>query len=162
MTAITIPSVAERVRLAVPEDAAEILEICRDVHEEIGIFKISERKVREALDEAFLKRGGIIGVIGEPGQIEGCILLRIGQLWYTDEWMLEEKFSFVRPEFRRSRNAIHLVDFAKRCATELNLQLLIGIVSDERTQAKVRLYERVISKPCGAFFRYDGAREAVA
>jgi hypothetical protein len=162
MSTLLDRSATERVRLATPADGDEILAICQEVHEEIGIFKICERKVREAIDEALLNRGGIIGVIGAPGNIEGCIMLRIGQLWYADEWMLEERFSFVRPQYRKSRNAIYLVDFAKQCALDLNLQLLIGIVSDERTQAKVKLYERKISKPCGAFFKFNGAEAAVA
>jgi GNAT superfamily N-acetyltransferase len=157
-----IPSNTERVRLATWEDAPEVMDICREVHEEIGIFDMSERKVREALDEAFFHRGGIVGVIGDPGNIEGCIMLRIGQLWYTEGWHLQEMFSFVRPEYRRSRNAIYLVDFAQKCAKELKLNLLIGILSDERTQAKIKLYERKIGRPAGAFFKFNGREEAVA
>lgn len=155
---------AARVRLATIDDAEEIMTMCRRLHAENGRLPMCERKVREFLDEAFFEKGGILGVIGQPGQIEGVIFLRIGQVWYSERYTLEEMFSYVLPEFRRSKNALDLVEFAKLCAKRLQLPLLIGILSDERTEAKVRLYERRLSKPAGAFFMYnnDAMRERVA
>lgn len=144
-----------RVRLATPQDEEEILGICHRLHAENGLMPLCDRKMREVLNEAFEAKGGIIGVIGAPGKIEGCILLRIGQMWYSDEWCLDELFNFVLPEYRRSRNALELVEFAKTCAERLHIPLFIGIISNERTASKVKLYERRLKKPAGAFFIYN-------
>lgn len=151
------PTGADRVRFATRVDENEVFELCRAMHEEAGQAAFCERKVRDAMEEAFLQKGGIIGVIGAPGEIEGGIFLRTSQPWYSSDWILEEYLSFVLPEYRRSTNANDLIEFAKKCARSLGVKLFMGITSTERTEAKVRLYERKLSKACGALFIYDGA-----
>lgn len=158
------PADAARVRLATLADEEEIMELCRCMHEETGLMPLSERKVREAIREALNNQGGIIGVIGPPRRIEGCIFLRITQAWYSEVWHIEEFLSFVLPEYRKSGNAMHLIEFAKKCARDIinpethkALTLFMGITSTERTEAKVRLYSRHFDKQCGALFRYEGA-----
>lgn len=146
----------DRVRFATRDDADEIMSLCRAMYAENGQMPMSDRKVKEILEEAFAQKGGVIGVIGEPGKIEACICLRIGQLWYSESWMLSEYFSFVHADHRRSSNALDLVEFAKDCAQRLKLKLFIAIVSTHRTEAKIRLFERRLGQPGGAFFIYDG------
>jgi hypothetical protein len=146
---------AALVRLATFADEEEIVRICRMMWAENGQMKMCERKVREMLHEAFHGRGGLIGVIGVPGKIEACIFLRISQLWYSDEFHLSEYLSFVLPAYRKSRNALNLVEFAKKCAYDLGLKLFITIVSTERTEAKKRLFERRLGPAAGAVFIYD-------
>ncbi len=140
------------------------MEMCRLLHEENGLFRMNEDRVRERLRLAFQRKGGILGVIGDPGSIEAMIYMLLCQPWYNDEWHLEELFSYCRPEFRRSNNAKLLIAFAKRCALELNVELVIGIISNTRTEQKVRLYERQFQKPAGAFFVFNSKwdRPAVA
>lgn len=141
-----------RVRLAKPEDEEEIFAICKSLHAENGIFPMSEPKVRERIRECLHQKGGIIGVIGKPGEIEALICLTIGCLWYTDAFSLDEHFNYVLPNHRKSENAKELIIFAKACAEQLRLPLMIGILSNERTEAKVRLYQRQLGAPSGAFF----------
>lgn len=78
--------------------------------------------------------------------------MQLGSVWYSDQTVLEELSSFVLPEFRRSNNAKDLIDFAKGCAKQIGVPLIIGIVSNHRTQAKVELYRRRLGAPAGAFF----------
>lgn len=146
-----------RVRFATREDAEDIMSICCEMALENGQMTMSERKVRSLIEEAMQQKGGIIGVIGNPGEIQGCICMRIGQLWYSEDWMLSEYFSYVRPQYRRSTNLLDLVEFAKDCAYRMQLKLFISMVSTTRTEAKVRLFERRLSKPAGAVFIFDGA-----
>lgn len=150
----TIP--VRKARLA---DAPELLEMCRELHAENAMFTMNEAKVREMLDRAFNQQGAIIGVIGPQGGIQGAIYLLISSFWYTDQFCLEELFSYVRPEYRRSTNAKDLVEFGKRCAVELNVPLVIGVVSNTRTEAKVGLYRRQLSDPVGAYFAYNMPRK---
>lgn len=141
-----------RVRLAKPEDEDEIFAICKLLHDENGLFPMSEQKVRARIRECTEQRGGIIGVIGDPGDIQAIVCLIINQFWYSDTFSLDEQFAYVLPNHRRSENAKELIIFAKACAQELKLPLVIGVLSTERTRAKVRLYERQLGSPSGAYF----------
>lgn len=141
-----------RVRFAEPCDFDDLMALCCALHEENGLFEMSRDRVREMLMKHFDMTGGMIGVIGPPGAIEGAIVMHMSQMWYSDDWLLEELFSYVRPEFRRSSNATDLIEFAKGCAERIGVPLLIGIISNTRTEAKVGLYRRRLGSPAGAFF----------
>ena len=78
----------------------------------------------------------------------------VSNFWYSDDAHLEELFAFTKVEFRKTKNSIDLINFAKWCSDESGMPLLIGIISNHRTEAKVRLYQRVFSKPIGNFFFY--------
>lgn len=139
------------VRKAILADKPEILEICVENHRDNGQFALAMTKVEAMIDKAFNRGGTIVGVVGN-GRIEGMILLNIGQMWYSDEWMLEEIQNCVRPPYRKSTHAKDLMNFAKRCSDELNIPLVIGVVSNERTRAKIELYRRQFGEPCGGYF----------
>lgn len=111
-------------------------------------------KVRNILVPSLMKQGGIVGVIGKKGKLEAGIVLRVSNFWYANDPFLEEMGLFVHPDFRSARGgrASKLIDFAKNCASELGMPLMIGVLSNDRTSAKVRLYERQFGAPVGAFF----------
>ncbi len=131
------------------------MELCRALHAENAMFAMNEDKVSKMLDRAFTGQGSIIGALGPVGGIQGAICLLITSFWYSDEFCLEELYSFVLPQYRKSENAKHLITFAKRCSTELGIPLVIGVVSNIRTQAKVGLYARQLSDPVGAYFAFN-------
>ncbi len=145
------------IRLATAADEEEVFAICKELHVENALFEISEPKVRGMLRKAFDKQGGIIGLIGPPGKVEAVMFLLISGFWYSDEYHLEELFSFCRPQYRKSAHAKTLVAWAKHMADELHLKLVTGILSTERTAAKVRLYRMQLGDPTGAFFVHNGA-----
>lgn len=146
------------VRKAVPDDEPEIFDMCCELHRENAMFSMDEDKVRGMLRRAFDGSGAIIGAIGPTNKIEGCIFLIISSLWYSSDWCLEELWSFVLPQHRKSNNAKDLVNFAKQCSTELSIPLVIGVVSNIRTQAKIGLYRRQLSDPVGAYFAFNMPR----
>lgn len=152
MSTDTQEAAPSRVRFAERCDYDQIMFICRELHGENGLFEMSDARVREVIDSHFDRTGGIIGVIGEPNALEGIIILRLGATWYSDQTVLEELSAFVLPEFRRSDNAKNLIDFAKECAKQIGVPLIIGVVSNHRTEAKVALYRRRLGAPAGAFF----------
>ena len=144
--------ITSRVRKAVPDDAPELMDICRELHAENGLFSMNEQRVSMMLQKAFRNEGALIGALGPTGAIEGAIFMLISQYWYTDDWCLEELFNYVRPQYRRSSNAKELIGFGKRCSDELGIPLVIGVISNERTKAKVGLYQRQLADPVGAYF----------
>ena len=145
------------IRLATIADEAEILALCRELHAENGLFPMSDERVMQMLSTCFDRKGGIIGLVGAPGGVQAVMFLKLANHWYSEEWFLEELFSYVRPEHRKTTHAKRLVDWAKHMADDLGLPALIGIISLDRTEAKVRLYRRQLGNPAGAFFLYRPA-----
>jgi hypothetical protein len=151
-----------RVRIADRKDEEELMGLCRQLHNENALFKINEDKVRTMLRRAFNREGGILGVIGEPGKVEGMIYMLVSNFWYSDDPHLEELWAYVVPAYRKSKNAIELMDFAKWCSDQSGFPLIIGVISNERTAGKVRLYQRQFQSPIGNFFFYKGSPAKVA
>ena len=83
------------------------------------------------------------------------MIMQISQSWSSTDFCLEELLNFVRPRYRRSTNAKDMIQFAKRCSDELGIPLVIGVVSNERTAAKIQLYERQLGKLSGGVFMYS-------
>lgn len=144
------------VRTAEPRDEEGVMELARLVNVENGVFKMNEDKVRGLIHPSLYLQGGIIGVIGPYSRIEGMVLLRVSEYWYSDAPFLEEMCVYVHPDFRAAKGgrARKLVEFAKTASEALELPLMIGILSNSRTDAKTRLYERQFGTPAGAFFLY--------
>lgn len=148
------------VKVATPFDVHEMMDLAMSACSENGFANPNPVKLLQEIWSALHLKDGIVGVIrGETGQIEGAILLRIGTPWYSDEKIIEEKAIFIHPEFRSARGgrARKLCEFAKQTADRLGIPLIIGVLSSERTEAKVRLYQRQFGQPSGAFFLYGAS-----
>ena len=153
-----LPSV---VRLAAPADELAILLLLEQMHAENGLFAYSKSRVRDLVRSILaapvkpLPVPAMIGVIGTPTDLQGTIGLMVTQLYYTDEWHLGDLWNFVRPDCRKSEHAKELLEFGKRMAGALGLKSMSGVVSNERTEAKLRLYRRRFGKLVGGYFLFD-------
>ncbi len=146
-----------QVRIGTPKDVDDIMELALAANEENGFIKATPQKMLHEIYASLSLNRGLMGIIGEPEKpAEAAVLLRIGEMWYSDEPVVEEKAIFVRPEFRaaKARRAQRLCGFSKQVADSLGIPLIIGVLSNARTEAKVRLYERQFGPPAGAFFLY--------
>jgi hypothetical protein len=146
-----------KITLATPNDEEQILSLAMNAWAENGLTDIEIEKVRAMIRPALYLWQGLCGVFKQPnGRIEGGVLLRMTQMWYSDSWLLEEKIIFVDPEFRNVKGgrAGMLCDFSKKVADDLGIPLLIGVLSNTRTKSKTKLYERKFGEPAGAFFLY--------
>lgn len=142
-------------RLAELDEVDDIMKLCRRLHRENGQFPMDDVMVRERIRDALTREKlGIIGVIGKHHKIEAVIYLMLSSFWFTQEMHVEELFSYVPPEHRKSSHAKMLIEYAKETADALKMRLFIGVVSTIRTQAKVRLYRRQLGEPVGAYFIY--------
>lgn len=146
------------VRTGVLADFDECMRLAMSASAENAFAAPNPLKIAQPIYGVLSKQiPGIIGVIGEVGgRLEGAILLNIGELWYSQEPVIEERAIFVDPEFRSAKGgrARKLAEFAKRVSDEIGLPLSIGVLSNERTAAKMRLYERVFGEPAGVYFLY--------
>lgn len=146
-----------KIRIGNIQDVHQVMEIAIEMHKEIGITDFDAQKFLKELYPALCLEKGIVGIIDGPdGIVEGGVLLRVGQLFYSTEEVLEDRGVFVRPELRSAKGgrARKLIEFCKKVADELNLTLIAGIQNDVRTQGKIKLYERQFGEPIGALFMY--------
>lgn len=150
------------VRIAGPQDTAAIYDLLTTrLYHENGVFSVCPEKVIETITHATEGRGGVIGIIEENGEIAASIGMQLGQFWYSEDWHVEELWNFVRKEYRnhignerRSFYAKDLINFGKWFSEQMKMILNIGIISTERTEAKVRLYQRSLT-PVGCFFMHN-------
>lgn len=148
------------VRTATVDDLPGLLHLSHLLHDENALFPMDEELVLQALARSLDKRQGRIGVIGERDDLRGAIVLVAGHLWYSKRMCLEEKFNFVRPDYRRTDYAKQLIRYAKFVSNEIELPAFIGILSKIRTEAKERLYERELTR-LGAYFVHWPEKHAI-
>ena len=157
---------ASIVRKAVPEDRDSIWDLFRLLHEENGVFNLSEHKINYLLDRILLPEKisegdngvrGFMGVIGPVGKLEGLLVMVLGSFWYSDDIIFEEYANFVHPDHRKSNHAKALLAYSRHMSDNVKIPLVIGIISNLRTAAKVRLYRRQLPE-CGSFFLYNSAK----
>lgn len=141
------------VRLATVEDVPNLMDLMRTACGEDGQHPIDEEKVFAMVQRYLHKGGALIVVIGEVGKPVAYLLMVVDQIWYSTDYQLLELSLFVHPDHRRSDYAKQLMAFSKQASEGLDLDLTIGVLSNERTEAKVRLYKRQF-KQVGAFFVY--------
>lgn len=144
------------VRIATRLDEPEILRLMRAAFEEQPIFPLDEEKMLAEIRLATDRKGSVIGVIdGKDRKIEGYLFAVISQYWYSsDSWHLSELSNFVHPDCRHPGHARSLIEFAKWFAEAMSIPLVMGILSTQRLEAKIRLYRRQIV-PCGAIFVHN-------
>jgi GNAT superfamily N-acetyltransferase len=139
------------VRKAVPADRDSIWDLFRLLHEENGVFQLSDQKIDTLLDRILHPEKipewdtgarGFMGVIGPIGALEGLLVMVLGSFWYSDDIIFEEYANFVHPDHRRSNHAKALLAYSRHMADNVKIPLVIGIISNLRTAAKVRLYRR--------------------
>lgn len=154
---MTSPSV---VRVGIPEDAQEVWRLFLQGHKENGIFALSPQKVQWFLNRVLNQHlippedtgpRGVIGVIGPVGALEGLVFLMISTYWYSDDLHIEEYLVYTDPEHRHSNHAKALIQWMKDQVELTGIPLLTGIISNHRTEAKCRLYRRMLPK-IGEFF----------
>ena len=143
----------KRIRFARMDELEQLIVLCRRLAQENAIGPMKESMVRAHIERSIRRDGGFIGVIGDEGRIEGAMCLKFGHMWYSDDlWWVEDLFHFVLPEYRTSNNASELLDWALWWKEQLKIPLMLGIVSNERTEAKIALYRRKLGPMSGALF----------
>lgn len=149
---MTVPS---KVRNAGPDDYPELWRLFLQNHKENGLFPLAPEKVQWVLNRVLYPQAiplgdtglrGVVGVIGPVGALEAVVFVTISEYWYSHQKHLEEFMVYVDPECRKSGHAVALVDWMKSQSRITELPLLTGIMSNDRTEAKCRLYRRMLPK----------------
>lgn len=143
------------VRLAVPADLPGLLELMRVACREDAQHEMDEERVLNMLRRYYDKQGAIIAVIGAEGEPEAYLLMVLDEIWYAPPGTMQllELSLFVHPDYRKSDRAKQLMQFSKQASEGLAIDLTIGVFSNSRTEAKIRLYKRQF-QTAGAYFMY--------
>jgi hypothetical protein len=154
------------VRTGTPADVHRAMDLALAACADNGLTNPNPIKLLSEIWAALNLDNGIMGFIGGD-KLEAGILLRVDSMWYSEEKTLLERAIFVHPDFRKSgehkvSRARLLCEFAKNASHQLGLPLVIGILSTQRVDAKVRLYERSFGEPAGAYWLYNGVTGAGA
>ena len=150
-----------KARLATPADEPELLHLTRMMHAEGGMRPLDIDCVRELFARAFERKGGILAVIGAPGHVRAMMYLLITRYYYTRESHIEELFNWVHPDHRCSDYGKIMIEYAKKCSDDISqgagkkIPLIMGVLTNKRMAAKVRLYRRFFGIPYGAFFIHN-------
>jgi hypothetical protein len=147
------------VRVGSMDDLDWVMDLVRQAAIENAFVEPDIHRLLQTVYPALMQIDGIVGVIGTPGKpLEGGVLLRMGTVWYSDEVVIEEKSIFVGAQYRSAKGgrARKLAEFAKAYSDRMGMTLAIGVLSNQRTEAKIRLYERTFGAPTGVFFLYNG------
>jgi hypothetical protein len=148
-----------KVRIGTEADLPQCMDLFIRANDENGIDAMDHNKLMSIVWPSLHCDGGLVGVIGDAGGLlEGVVLLRIEQLWYSNATIVAEKLVFVHPDFRSAKGgrARKLAELGKQVSDALEIPLITGIVSNERTKGKVRMYERLFGPAAGAYFLYRG------
>lgn len=142
------------VRLATPADEDAVYKLMQTAYIEQPIMPLNEHKIRDKIRLATERKGGVLCVIDGENGIEAYLIATLSQYWYTDQWHLEELSNFVHQDHRRTTHAKSLIEFIKWFAEQMGVPLIMGILSTQRLDAKIRLYRRQVT-PVGAVFAYN-------
>lgn len=140
------------VRYAVPEDYPQIIALGEELHAENGHSEIDYPRAEATIMEGINRKASFIGIIGDVGKIEGIVFIRFASFWNSSDIFAEELFLYVPPAFRKTGNAKTLLRFAMDTTEKLGLPLMIGVQSNHRTKAKLKLYEKQLGTPVGGYF----------
>jgi hypothetical protein len=147
------------VRESAPEDFDEIMRLSLAAAGENALSPPDLNLVADEVRTGIAREGGVIGVIGSPAgtRLEGMIILRLSSMWYNLDPIIQDNAIFVDPDFRSAKGgrARKLAEWAKFTSEKLGIPLAIGVMSNTRTEAKIRLFERVFGPPAGVYFLHN-------
>jgi hypothetical protein len=145
------------VRVAGPADFDALFTFLLPLHEENGLVPLSEERVAEHVRRCTDHQGGIAGIIDGPGGIIGSVGLVWERYWYSDQWAWFDLWNYIGREHRSLRLETDLIGFAKHIADSIGpMPLMMAVLTNDRAEAKVRLYSRHM-RFAGGIFTYGGS-----
>ena len=147
------------VRTGTPVDIHPMMDLALSACEENGLTRPNPHKLAAEIWSSLNLFHGIVGIIGEQGKpLEAAVLLRCEAMWYSDDLVLNERAVFVAEPFRQAKGgrASKLIDFAVDAAKKLEMPLVVGVMSNQRTEGKVKMYGRKLGDPAGAYWIVNG------
>ena len=112
----------------------------KEMHEESGMGSLNISIVLNTIELCLIK--GVILLVERNKEAVALMGLIPNALWWTDDKLLMDQFTFVRPEARKTKAIFKLVKEAKMIAKAEKMPLLIanfGYVNEEKVS---KMYKR--------------------
>jgi hypothetical protein len=158
---ITCPAA---VKLATSKDAEELVDLLIENHRENGLASLNLESLWEAIVRGCERQDAMIGIIRGPKRIEASAGLYRGPWWFSREQHWIDYWNFVHPDHRKTTHAKMLLEFANWVGSQFSEPVFMGVLSDHRTEAKMKLYGRKLRLVGGTFVagpvKKSGAAEA--
>lgn len=141
------------IRYATAGDLPAVKDLLRLMHAEIGMAPASEKKAEAVVSRCFGRDTGcVLLACNADGTVVGTLGLVFDQFWYTDAWHMQEMWTFVHPDHRRSTHAKDLLLTALATARQVGVPFVAAVFTDQRTEGKRRLFARYLPQ-VGAIFK---------
>jgi GNAT superfamily N-acetyltransferase len=144
-------------RMAVAADMPRVFGMLLAGQREVKPFVPNEDKAWSFLTEHVFARGVIL-VTESEGEIVGTCGMLAETIWWSDQHVIEGLWLYVDPEHRRTPHATTMLRAMVRYADRVQLPLSIGFAArhgrEATTNAKRRLYERVLGPVTGMAFMH--------
>lgn len=147
------------VRLAGPDDAQGLLEELYFAYldDRVGLgLKPNPARMRPFIEMLLTPGKGFVGIIGDD-TIEASVGVVVDQHWYSDAWVLMEKWVYVAEDQRGSGHVDKLFDFLRSVKRQVEAEfghpvpVITSLLTKARLAAKERLWARQGTK-VGAIF----------
>jgi hypothetical protein len=130
-----------------------LFDIFMEAHRLGGWMNVNEDIVRDVIARATRRDTFAIAVIPGPTCVEGVIAFQPVRQWYgnQDSWYWSELLLFVRVEYRKSRHAWKLLQFAKWFQHAVNAPVMVSLMPKEDFDRKERLLGRFGKRVASSF-----------
>ena len=116
-----------------------------------------DKHVSSMIYAATRERDATIGVVDGPGGPVGMIYLLPEIWWCHPTWYIAERLLYVLPEYRRSRRAARLLQFAQSFVDDMSARLgytvylISSVVGTQDVDLKAAVYGRAMTRAGGVF-----------
>ena len=149
------------VRLATSKDVNDLISFVQEAHEEEGspLLRFDGDAVFSVIIQA-MRGEALIGVIGEPGDIQSACFMRVTRPWFSTVPIIDTMLVYSRPYYRKTDNTKKLLLWMKHNSDRLGCPLQLDIPAAEHNKPKLSLCQRIFSDPCGLTFTYSPHTDA--
>jgi GNAT superfamily N-acetyltransferase len=141
--------------IANPGDLDEMCALIKVMHDENGVGRLDQSKVRGAISEVIASGGCLVAK--QDGRIVGSVGLIMDEWWYSSEKALIDRWFFVHPDHRKFGHATRLIAAMKAAADTSGLPVVLQVSSTVDTLSKLKFFKRHLTPLGGAFIHMPRA-----
>lgn len=132
-------------RFAKSDDEESICVLLGEMHQEIGLFPLSMRKVMKQVREVLKDGRALVAEI--DGHIVGSIGLLGSEPWYSEQQIITDYWIFVSSEIPKRLSVFRaMIAKVTEYAKETRMPLVLTLYSEKDRSRKTMLFERYGNK----------------
>lgn len=126
-------------RQATASDIENLLPLLVDMHSENALSTLDIDKTI-AMVEYVINHG--LCLLAHDGQeLVGALGVCVDSFWYTSDQHIQDRFYYVAPSHRKTRVALTLLKYIREYAKQLNMPLMLGVMTKVDAVRKDRIFQ---------------------